>query len=115
MVELRIIACQLRCSVVCCGSAVRPITTYPEPDETLALMTVIDVTFMECPEWQPPDGAASAAQWSGYLSPSGTTADGEDGPDAGLPARRRQRSVPAVPGLTVFATLLAIERPNHVW
>ena len=44
-------ACPSRRSAACCGSAARPIyyTPVPETDETLALMTVIDETFMECP------------------------------------------------------------------
>jgi putative transposase len=29
--------------------------------------------------WQPPDGAALAAQWAGHWTPPGTAADGEDG------------------------------------
>ena len=47
--------------------------------------------------WQPPDGAAPAAQWSGHWTPPGATTDGEDGPDTDLLRK------------------LAIERPNHVW
>ena len=47
--------------------------------------------------WQPPDGAAPAAQWSGHWTPPGATTDGEDGPDTDLLRK------------------LAIVRPNQVW
>ena len=88
----------------------------PETDETLALMTVIDETFMECP-WY------GSRQMARHLR--------RNGRDIG---RRRARRLMAKMGLTpiyqrprtsdphpqhrVYPYLLrklAIERPNHVW
>ena len=88
----------------------------PETDETLALMTVIDETFMECP-W------SGSRQMARHLR--------RNGRDIG---RRRARRLMAKMGLTpiyqrprtsdphpqhrVYRYLLrklAIERPNHVW
>jgi putative transposase len=88
----------------------------PETDETLALMTVIDETFMECP-WY------GSRQMARHLR--------RNGHEVG---RRRARRLMAKMGLTpiyqrprtsdphpqhrVYPYLLrklAIERPNHVW
>lgn len=88
----------------------------PETDETLALMTVIDETFMECP-WY------GSRQMARHLR--------RNGRDIG---RRRARRLMAKMGLTpiyqrprtsdphpqhrIYPYLLrklAIERPNHVW
>ena len=88
----------------------------PETDETLALMTVIDETFMECP-WY------GSRQMARHLRRAGQEV-----------GRRRARRLMAKMGLTpiyqrprtsdphpqhrVYPYLLrklAIERPNHVW
>ena len=88
----------------------------PETDETLALMTVIDETFMECP-WY------GSRQMARHLR--------RNGRDVG---RRRVRRLMAKMGLTpiyqrprtsdphpqhrIYPYLLrklTIERPNHVW
>ncbi|WP_066762217.1 IS3 family transposase, partial [Croceicoccus pelagius] len=88
----------------------------PETDETLALMTVIDETFMECP-WY------GSRQMARHLRRAGHEI-----------GRRRARRLMAKMGLTpiyqrprtsdphpqhrVYPYLLrklAIERPNHVW
>jgi len=88
----------------------------PETDETLALMTVIDETFMECP-WY------GSRQMARHLRRAGHEV-----------GRRRVRRLMAKMGLTpiyqrprtsdphpqhrVYPYLLrklAIERPNHVW
>ena len=91
-------------------------TPVPETDETLALMTVIDATFMECP-WY------GSRQMARHLRRTGQEV-----------GRRRARRLMAKMGLTpiyqrprtsdphpqhrVYPYLLrklAIERPNHVW
>ena len=88
----------------------------PETDERLALMTVIDETFMECP-WY------GSGQMARHLRRAGHEI-----------GRRRARRLMATTGLTpiyqrprtsdphpqhrVYPYLLrklAIERPNHVW
>ena len=88
----------------------------PETDETLALMTVIDATFLDCP-WY------GSRQMARHLRRAGHEV-----------GRRRARRLMAKMGLTpiyqrprtsdphpqhrVYPYLLrklAIERPNHVW
>ena len=88
----------------------------PEADETLALMTVIDATFLDCP-WY------GSRQMARHLRRAGHEV-----------GRRRARRLMAKMGLTpiyqrprtsdphpqhrIYPYLLrklAIERPNHVW
>lgn len=99
-----------------CRSSYYYYAPVPETDETLALMTVIDETFMECP-WY------GSRQMARHLRRAGHAV-----------GRRRVRRLMAKMGLTpiyqrprtsdphpqhrVYPYLLrgaAIERPNHVW
>ncbi|QSR20509.1 hypothetical protein CA833_25650 (plasmid) [Novosphingobium sp. KA1] len=88
----------------------------PETDETLALMTVIDETFMECP-WYGSRQMARHLRRAGYevgrrrarrlMAKMGLT-----------PIYQRPRTSDPHPQHRVYPYLLrklAIERPNHVW
>jgi len=88
----------------------------PETDETLALMTVIDETFMECP-WYGSRQMARHLRRAGHevgrrrvrrlMTKMGLT-----------PIYQRPRTSDPHPQHRVYPYLLrklAIERPNHVW
>ena len=88
----------------------------PETDETLALMTVIDTTFLDCP-WYGSRQMARHLRRAGYevgrrrvrrlLAKMGLT-----------PISPRPRTREPHPQHRVYLYLLrklAIERPNHVW
>ena len=76
----------------------------PETDETLALMTVIDETFMECP-WY------GSRQMARHLRRAGHEVGrrrarrlmAKMGPVADLPATKDERSAPAAPDLSLSA------------
>ena len=82
----------------------------PEADETLALMTVINETFMERPWYGSRQMARHLRRW-----PRGGAPDGENG--AGTISQRPRTSEPH-PRHCVYPCLLrklAIDRPSHVW
>ncbi len=75
----------------------------PETDETLALMTVTDETFIECP-WYGSRQMARHLRRAGHeIGRRRARRLIEDGSDADLPAAAHERSASAAPGLSVPA------------